>query len=162
MFRAPSNFDVAAHFQRHQAEFGQLRNMILSEPAITTVGLDHVGDYWLFNGRWMAPGNRFITFRREEMLESVGLSPERHRAYLELLEKTQAYGVSRWTSRGHGRGGRIALFPGNAGSARRPVPVILFSEVPPEPLRSLDKARSSAGPAYARLADGWYAGFSPR
>jgi hypothetical protein len=148
------------HFQVHRADFDQLRDMMISEPSLESVGVENVGDYWLFDGRWTAPGRRFAAYSRAEMLAATGLSAERYQAYLDLLGRARAYRVAR---QGGGRDslkGSVFLLP-NAGED--PVPgVIVFAERPPEPLLPLAQARRARGPAYARLDDGWYREFNPR
>lgn len=160
--RAPSDADIERRFTAHQVELERLRDMILAEPVVTSVGVDNVGDYWLFDGRWVAAGNRFATFDRREMLEATGLSEERHRDYLAALSAARAYRVLRKPTVGTGRWGRVVLFPPAKGETARRAPTFVFSERPPEPLLSFDKAQRSHGTAYARLADGWYAEFSHR
>lgn len=160
--RAPSDVGMERRFVAHRVELERLRDMILAEPVVTSVGVDNVGDYWFFDGRWVAAGNRFATFDRREMLEATGLSEERHRDYLAALSAARAYRVLRKPTAGTGRWGRVVLFPPAKGEAARRAPTFVFSERPPEPLLSFDKAQRSHGTAYARLADGWYAEFSHR
>lgn len=160
--RAPSDAGMERRFATHRVELERLRDMILAEPVVNSVGVDNVGDYWFFDGRWVAAGNRFATFDRREMLEATGLSEERHRAYLSALSAARAYRVLRKPTAGTGRWGRVVLFPPAKGEVSRRAPTFVFSERPPEPLLSLEKAQRSHGTAYARLADGWYAEFSHR
>lgn len=160
--RPPSDAGLERRFLAHRADLERLRDMILAEPVVSSVGVDNVGDYWLFDGRWVAAGNRFATFDRREMLESTGLSEERHRDYLAALSAARAYRVLRKPSVGTGRWGRVVLFPPAKGKGARRAPTFVFSERPPEPLLPFEKAQRSHGTAYARLADGWYAEFSHR
>lgn len=162
VWRGPVDASLEKRFIAHRADFERLRDMILSEPVVTSVGVDNVGDYWLFDGRWVAAGNRFTTFARSEMLEATGLSEERHRDYLSALSAARAYRVLRKPAVGTGRWGRVVLFPPAQGTFPRRGPTFVFAENPPEPLLSIDKASRAHGTAYARLAEGWYAEFSNR
>jgi hypothetical protein len=131
------------------------------EPSLDSVGVDNVEDFWFFDGRWTASGNRFLAYTRAEMLEAVGLSPARYHAYLDLLGKVHAYRVVRQSARGVPLRGSIFLFP-RLSDSRGADPVIIFSERAPEPLLPLERARRARQTAYARLDDGWYVGFSHR
>lgn len=160
--RARPEESMARHFARHRADFERLRDLISAEPALTSVGLDHVGDYALFDGRWLAPGNRFRAVSRAEMLAAVGLSSERYQTYRDALARAQAHRVFRRSTEGGARWSRIALFPmgGNPDGATRSS--LVYSEQPPGPLLTLDRARRSPATSYARLDDGWYIEYSRR
>jgi hypothetical protein len=97
------------------------------EPSLDSVGVDNVEDFWFFDGRWTASGNRFLAYTRAEMLEAVGLSPARYHAYLDLLGKVHAYRVVRQSARGVPLRGSIFLFP-RLSDSRGADPVIIFSE----------------------------------
>ncbi|TXH27317.1 MAG: hypothetical protein E6Q99_03590 [Elusimicrobia bacterium] len=162
LWRVPGDASLEKRFTDHRVEFERLRDMILAEPVVASVGVDNVGDYWLFDGRWVAAGNRFTTFDRSEMLEATGLSEERHRDYLAALSAARAYRVLRKSTAGAGRWGRVVLFPPSQGAFPRRVPTFVFAEKPPEPHLPLDKASRAHGTASPRLADGWYVEFSNR
>jgi hypothetical protein len=131
--------------------------MISSEPSLTSVGIDNVGDYWLFDGQWTASHRRFVTYSRTEMLESVNLSEQRYKDYLLRLGRVGAYRVARQRLSGTGARGTIFLLPtpGHRGTKTN----IIFSSQPPEPLLPWDAARQSARPAFAELDHGWYVEF---
>jgi hypothetical protein len=151
--RAPRNADLAGRFEKNRREFVQLRDMILSEPMVAVVGLDRVGDHRLFDGAWTTPSAPFASRGESEMLDAVGLSPDRYAAYRGLLSRVGAYRVERAGSRSDRRGVVFLLPDGAAerGLTRR----VLFAPQAPGTLVPLARA-GGAGTTFARLDDGWY------
>lgn len=134
--------------------------MVAEEPSVTSIGVDNVGSFWLFDGSWTASDRRFVAYSRREMLEAAGLSPERYERYLTLLGRAGAYRVTRQSVFGSPLRGTVFLFPDPQG--RGPVTHIVFSERTPDPLLSWEAAPRSPRPAYAALEEGWYVEFRRR
>lgn len=153
----PSDQRIKQHFQTHRADFVRLQGMISTEPTLTSVGVDNVGDYWLYDGQWTASHRKFVTYSRNEMLESVNLPPERYEDYLDRLGRVGAYRVARQRVSPHGSRGTIFLLPQNGHRTLKTN--IVFSSTPPEPLLPWAAARDSARPSFAELEPGWYVEF---
>jgi hypothetical protein len=136
--------DASSRFVSSRGQFRLIKDMLLSEPTLTSVGIDNVREYWLFDGRWSSPRapGRFLT--RDGMLTAVGLSSTRYDSYLSLLKSV---GAHRAVRAGSGRDGRVTvhLVPTSRGAASR----VVF-----DPLRS----RAVGGTA---LDDGWYLDVDP-
>lgn len=137
-FFAPSG-DLSARFTERRAQFEQLRDMLLAEPSVTSVGPDNVREYWLFDGRWSSPRHPGKFLSRADVLEAVALPPSRYEAYLDLLKSVGGYRAAQ-----SGGGARVAihLFPSSKaeGEASR----VVYSPGAAVPKRAQP------------LGDGWY------
>ncbi len=149
--------DPRGRFTARRPDFTRLRDMIASESSLMSIGVDNVGEFWLFDGKWTASGQRFVAYSRPEMLEAAGLSAKRYDAYLSLLGRVGAYRVARQSTLGGSLRGMVFLFRDSQGGG--PAVDIVFSQRQPEPLLSWNAARSESRPAYAKLDDGWYVEF---
>lgn len=149
--------DLRQRFIQHKTDFAALRDMIGAENGVASVGVDNVGDFWLFDGQWTASGKRFMIYTKSEMLESSGLSPDRYRLYLDNLSKVGAYRIARHSAPGQPSRGTIFLF--SPASGDQPAQNLIFSTRPPAPLLTWAAARRSSRTAYAKIDDGWYAEF---
>lgn len=159
-FRSSGADQLRRHFTARRTDFVRLRDMIAAEPSLASIGVDNVGEYWLFDGSWTASDRRFVAYSRREMLEAAGLPSERYERYLALLGRVGAYRVARQNVLGAPLRGTVFLFPDPQG--RGPVTNIVFSQRPPEPLLAWDAAERNARPTYASLDDGWYVEFRRR
>lgn len=99
----PSDSQVKALFTAHEAEFIQLRDMLLSEPIIKSIGEDEVGDFSLFEGKWRKSGME-CTF--EDMLRETGLSVARYQHYISLLQSIKTAKIFKQT----GESGNAVFF----------------------------------------------------
>jgi hypothetical protein len=95
-----------ARFFERQIQFRLLKDMLLAEPSVTSVGPDNVREFWFFDGRWSSPRRPGLFLSREEMLKAVDLSPRRYDAYLDLLKTVGGYRAVR---SGPGLHGRVAV-----------------------------------------------------
>lgn len=109
-FFAPGAADAGTRFTRHQVQFQLIKDMLLAEPAVTSVGADNVREYWLFDGRWSSPRRPGKFLSRADMLEAVALTPARYDAYLDLLKTVGAYRAAQ-SGAGDGRRVTIHLLP---------------------------------------------------
>src|SRR5690348_2065381 len=99
----PSPAALKHQFERHQAEFTRLRDMITQDRhdrSYFTVGTDLIGDYWDGRNEWSmdgaTDGPRDPSPRSlQEVLKRVGLSSTRYTTYLHNL---QAAGATRVTA----------------------------------------------------------------
>lgn len=116
LFMPPGGGDAAARFASQHPRFNLIKDMLLAEPTVTSVGADNVREYWLFDGRWSSPRlpGRFLS--RADMLEAVGLAPVRYEAYLDILKSLGAFRAAR---SGSGPAGRVTvhMLPSSKGEA---------------------------------------------
>jgi hypothetical protein len=109
-FRAKGDPDARARFSAHRAQFQLLKDMMLNEPSVTSVGPDNVREFWFFDRRWSSPRQPGRSMNRAEMLEAAGLAPERYDAYLELLKSVGGYRAVR-SGAARSRRVTIHIFP---------------------------------------------------
>ncbi len=145
-----SDSRMKALFSERRSEFMALRDMMLSETNIFSVGDDNVNHFYLHHGMWQHDSD-FCT--EEQMLKTTGLSPERYRTYLELLSSVGAYRVV-----GKGIWGRseeqvaIHIYREGLGVSGQ-TKNIIFSPIPPHNRYDMNgRLRVS----YSKIEDGWF------
>ncbi len=78
----PRDSEVKSLFSANEVKFNLLRDMLLSEPIIKSIGEDEVGDFSCFKGQWRKSG-RECTF--DDVLNETGLSTARYQQYMNGL-----------------------------------------------------------------------------
>ncbi|MFH1747108.1 MAG: hypothetical protein ABIG44_08700 [Planctomycetota bacterium] len=99
----PSDAELRGLFEDQHAVFTKLRDMILSERVLVGVGTDFLcfqppssqrpQSFWLHGDRYS--GQEGEDLSRDELLQKIGITPERYDAYMELLKEIGAYRLTR-------------------------------------------------------------------
>jgi hypothetical protein len=92
-FRLVSDRELIATFHRHREACDGLRTMLVSESRCDAIGTDLVGTWWKGHPLGWRAGNHRTT-DLAQVLADAGLTPERHREYLDLLGRLGAYRVT--------------------------------------------------------------------
>jgi len=145
-------------FSAHKADFLALRDMILAEPRLHSVGDDNVGAYWRYGQTWH--DSQGSPVREGEMLRRVGLAETRYSVYLQRLKRVGAYRVT--TQGGEVGTGEAAIHVYRAGMGiSGEGKDIVFLLDPPEHLAdNTDSAMGNkTGLWYSRLEEDWYIKF---
>jgi len=150
----PSDEDLRARFREHSAQFLRLRSMILEEPAVSSVGDDNVGDFWLDRGEWTTHEPPYRSLTQAEMLQAVGLAQGRYQEYLDLLDAVGAYRV---TKRSNGEM-TVCIFRSGLVSSGINKNVVYSPHPPPSMVTNTDSyvAGKHKATVYAELGEGWY------
>ncbi len=130
-FRSKGDPDARARFAAHRVQFQLLRDMLLNEPSVTSVGADNVREFWLFDGRWSSPRRPGDFLSRAEMLEAVDLAPRRYETYLDLLKTVGAYRAVR---SGSSKNRRVVVHLLPSSKTDSPAPRVVYNakgETPP-------------------------------
>lgn len=80
---------IKKNFLENRNTFEKLDSMIREENFTSVcfaVGIDHIGEYWGYNGEWSANRNYENKISLSQVLERVGLSEQRYQKYLTLFE----------------------------------------------------------------------------
>jgi hypothetical protein len=139
-FLSRSPQDAGLRFAERHSQFRLLKDMLLAEPSVASVGVDNVREYWLFDGRWSSPRRPGQALSRADMLETVALSPSRYDAYLDLLKSVGAYRAVR-TGTDPKAKVIVYLLPGPRGAGDRLVH---------------DPSPAARGARRTGLGDGWF------
>jgi len=149
----PSDTSLRTLYQAHQSEFAKLRDMILVEPELLSIGDDNVGKFWLIGRTWRTDGTG--TYTETEMLSRAGLSRERYRTYLKLLQAVGGFRVSRDSG-----SGQVTVCIARAGVVPAGyVKSIVFSPALPTPIVGDTEAHArttSEGICYTTIGGNWY------
>lgn len=96
-FRAPSEAEMIAKFQRHKAEFEQIRLMLRQDRNIETIGPDWVETEWTGNARLPlnVPEGRISLYRAR--LKGLGFSRvDRYKGHVQLEEFGGGFTDTSW------------------------------------------------------------------
>jgi hypothetical protein len=139
---SPGDPDARARFAAHRVQFQLIRDMLLNEPSVTSVGDDNVREYWLFDGRWSSPRRPGESLTRSEMLKAVDLSPKRYESYLDLLKSVGAYRAVR---SGAAKNKRVVIHLLPTSKTDGPAPRVVYNA----------KGETPPGARATPLEDGW-------
>jgi hypothetical protein len=147
----PKDESLQDDFKRNLSKFEALRDMIINEPEITSIGNDNVEDFWLNHGKWTTHSPPYTKYSEEDMLNLVGLSKERYNTYLGLLEAVGGYRVTKeW--------GMVIIHIYRSGNVSSGITKnIVFSQESPSPV--VDEAvldKNALDIYYLRIIDNWY------
>ncbi len=154
----PSDASLMVLFEEHEEKFTQLRDMILSEADILSIGNDNVGPFWLYDRGWVRSDNSDRSLSEQEMLEYVGLETERYCVYLDLLRSVGGYRVTKRT--GGLDEGEVGIHIFRAGLAvSGDTKGILYSPAVPMPIVPDTADEASRRKRYSVIRDGWYVAY---
>jgi hypothetical protein len=139
----PNENDLVSIFVKNKAVFVELRELILEEVSLSSIGDDNVGGFWLSGEEWINHQSPYKRYTRQEMLDLVSLSPERYEKYLDLLHLVGGYRVSKELSEGRVV---IHIFKSGGVSSETAVNIVYFCSTPKFLLDA----------EYVEIGDGWY------
>lgn len=151
--RSPRDAEVRELFQEHRSEFIDLRDMILTESVIFSIGNDNVGDFWLSNDKWTNHNPPYIFYTEAEMLSLVDLSEERYHRYLELLDSVGGYRVTKNISNEQVA---IYLFRRGIVSSGETVNIVYLLKPPSYLTNDTENANGNSKIYYSNLEEYWY------
>ena len=151
----PTNQELTARFQEHKSEFILLRDMILEEEELLSVGSDNVGDFWFDRGEWTTHKPPYKNYSKQEMLEAVGLSEERYNEYLNLLDKVGAYRVSKQDTQSSNKEVYFGIYRSGIVPSGRTKGVV-YSPIGRKEDSSTCESELSSGVCFLRIEDEWY------
>ncbi|MEQ1557777.1 MAG: hypothetical protein ABL933_02400 [Methyloglobulus sp.] len=93
----PTTNELASKYKSNPEGFEKLSRLIKEDTGSKScfvVGLDNIGDYWEYMGKWAHPPDSTINLSLAEVLKVVGLTQDRYAEYKQLFSSTGSERIS--------------------------------------------------------------------
>lgn len=108
---------VKSRFAAERQAGEELRAMVAQDSRgreSYSVGLDHIGDFWEYQGTWTRQRDGLKAFDLGEVLEAEGIGHDRYEKYKQLFKRLQAERVTRRADKEVGSMTRIMVYRSGA------------------------------------------------